>query len=217
MTHPLRGRCRKYALFRCRPREDAQLDPYQKGQLRLVQETFRSEVDALEKYLGTLRRLEEIPFASRQDRPHLNEQQWNAREHASKHVFQSRDPPQNPSAGPNFGPPRNPPVPAKLGRVGKAPYAAKPVPKRSAGPAVASKVNSNRPAPKVKKPNQDAEPWESWEGQDKDLASNLSNDIMDSSPGVKWDDIAGLHDAKRILQVSSTCNEFYVRMKSRRF
>jgi hypothetical protein len=66
---------------------------------------------------------------------------------------------------------------------------------------VAAKAD-NRRANLVSKPPAPAQqPWDSWTGQDKDLAANLADDIMEASPGVTWNDIAGLHDAKRILQV----------------
>jgi len=37
-------------------------------------------------------------------------------------------------------------------------------------------------------------------GPDADLAANLENDIMDGSPNVHWGDIAGLTEAKRVLE-----------------
>lgn len=37
-------------------------------------------------------------------------------------------------------------------------------------------------------------------GPDGDLAEMLQNDMLDSSPGIKWDDIAGLEEAKRVLE-----------------
>ena len=37
-------------------------------------------------------------------------------------------------------------------------------------------------------------------GPDGDLADGLSRDILDKSPSVRWDDIAGLEDAKRLLE-----------------
>jgi hypothetical protein len=77
---------------------------------------------------------------------------------------------------------------------------------QAAGPSprvksVAAKVDSRRANPASKPPVPDQQPWDSWTGQDKDLAANLADDIMEASPGVTWNDIAGLHDAKRILQV----------------
>lgn len=39
-----------------------------------------------------------------------------------------------------------------------------------------------------------------YNGADQDLVDSLERDMMDSSPGVHWDEIAGLHDAKRVLQ-----------------
>ena len=35
---------------------------------------------------------------------------------------------------------------------------------------------------------------------DADLAYSLERDVLDTSPGVRWDDIAGLSDAKRLLE-----------------
>lgn len=37
-------------------------------------------------------------------------------------------------------------------------------------------------------------------GPDQELAGQLERDILDNSPGVSWSDIAGLSNAKRILQ-----------------
>ena len=37
-------------------------------------------------------------------------------------------------------------------------------------------------------------------GPDAALAENLQRDILDASPSVRWDDIAGLQDAKRLLE-----------------
>lgn len=65
------------------------------------------------------------------------------------------------------------------------------------------RVDSGRAGPAARKREaaKEKEPWEAWEGQDKELAGNLAQDIMEASPGIRWTDIAGLHDAKRILQV----------------
>ena len=37
-------------------------------------------------------------------------------------------------------------------------------------------------------------------GYDKDLVENLEKDIVQKNPNVRWDDIADLHEAKRLLQ-----------------
>jgi SpoVK/Ycf46/Vps4 family AAA+-type ATPase len=68
--------------------------------------------------------------------------------------------------------------------------------------AAAPKVDSGKagPAGRKKQAAKEMEPWEAWEGQDRELAGNLANDIMEYSPGIRWDDIAGLHDAKQILK-----------------
>ncbi|GAB2293583.1 Katanin p60 ATPase-containing subunit A1 [Dionaea muscipula] len=39
-----------------------------------------------------------------------------------------------------------------------------------------------------------------YEGPDFDLAAMLERDVLDSSPGVRWDDVAGLTEAKRLLE-----------------
>lgn len=39
-----------------------------------------------------------------------------------------------------------------------------------------------------------------YEGPDADLAAMLERDVLDSSPGVRWDDVAGLTEAKRLLE-----------------
>ncbi|GAQ87424.1 AAA-type ATPase family protein [Klebsormidium nitens] len=39
-----------------------------------------------------------------------------------------------------------------------------------------------------------------YEGPDQELAAMLERDVVDTSPGVKWDHIAGLTEAKRLLE-----------------
>ncbi|KAJ3704287.1 hypothetical protein LUZ61_007992 [Rhynchospora tenuis] len=39
-----------------------------------------------------------------------------------------------------------------------------------------------------------------YEGPDLDLAAMLERDVLDNSPGVRWDDVAGLSEAKRLLE-----------------
>ncbi|KAE8818098.1 Katanin p60 ATPase-containing subunit [Hordeum vulgare] len=39
-----------------------------------------------------------------------------------------------------------------------------------------------------------------YEGPDGDLAAMLERDVLDSTPGVRWDDVAGLSEAKRLLE-----------------
>ncbi|KAL7162390.1 hypothetical protein ACSBR2_042805 [Camellia fascicularis] len=52
--------------------------------------------------------------------------------------------------------------------------------------------------------NGDAEDGKSkrgqYEGPDHDLADMLERDVLDSTPGVRWDDVAGLTEAKRLLE-----------------
>ncbi|XP_026408500.1 katanin p60 ATPase-containing subunit A1-like [Papaver somniferum] len=39
-----------------------------------------------------------------------------------------------------------------------------------------------------------------YEGPDPELAAMLERDVLETSPGVRWDDVAGLKDAKRLLE-----------------
>lgn len=39
-----------------------------------------------------------------------------------------------------------------------------------------------------------------YEGPDPDLAAMLERDVLETSPGVRWDDVAGLTEAKRLLE-----------------
>lgn len=53
-------------------------------------------------------------------------------------------------------------------------------------------------------PNGDAEDGKSkkgqYEGPDPDLAAMLERDVLETTPGVRWDDVAGLSEAKRLLE-----------------
>ncbi|KAL2338105.1 hypothetical protein Fmac_012551 [Flemingia macrophylla] len=52
--------------------------------------------------------------------------------------------------------------------------------------------------------NSDAEDGKSkkgqYEGPDPELAAMLERDVLETSPGVRWDDVAGLTEAKRLLE-----------------
>lgn len=39
-----------------------------------------------------------------------------------------------------------------------------------------------------------------YEGPDMDLAAMLERDVLDNAPGVRWDDVAGLSEAKQLLE-----------------
>lgn len=39
-----------------------------------------------------------------------------------------------------------------------------------------------------------------YEGPDPDLAAMLERDVLETSPGVRWEDVAGLNEAKRLLE-----------------
>ncbi|KAK6914937.1 Vps4 oligomerization, C-terminal [Dillenia turbinata] len=63
-----------------------------------------------------------------------------------------------------------------------------------------SKTNSG----KTESANGDTEDGKSkkgqYEGPDPDLAAMLERDVLETSPGVRWDDVAGLSEAKRLLE-----------------
>lgn len=56
----------------------------------------------------------------------------------------------------------------------------------------ADSVNVDTEDGKAKKPQ--------YEGPDPDLAAMLERDVLETSPGVRWDDVAGLSEAKRLLE-----------------
>lgn len=64
--------------------------------------------------------------------------------------------------------------------------------------SVSGKSSKSDPA------NGDAEDGKSkkreYEGPDPDLAAMLERDVLETSPGVRWDDVAGLTEAKRLLE-----------------
>ncbi|KAE8657617.1 Katanin p60 ATPase-containing subunit A1 [Hibiscus syriacus] len=67
--------------------------------------------------------------------------------------------------------------------------------KKSAGSGKSTKGDSA---------NGDAEDGKSkrsqYEGPDPDLAAMLERDVLEATPGVRWDDVAGLTEAKRLLE-----------------
>ncbi|XVE52137.1 hypothetical protein DITRI_Ditri02bG0098200 [Diplodiscus trichospermus] len=67
--------------------------------------------------------------------------------------------------------------------------------KKGTGPGKSSKGDSA---------NGDADDGKSkrsqYEGPDPDLAAMLERDVLETAPGVRWDDVAGLTEAKRLLE-----------------
>ncbi|NP_001149810.2 Katanin p60 ATPase-containing subunit A1 [Zea mays] len=68
-----------------------------------------------------------------------------------------------------------------------------------------SSVRKGKPSSsKADSASSDAEEGKSkkgqYEGPDMDLAAMLERDVLDSTPGVRWDDVAGLSEAKRLLE-----------------
>ncbi|XP_010537950.1 PREDICTED: katanin p60 ATPase-containing subunit A1 [Tarenaya hassleriana] len=70
--------------------------------------------------------------------------------------------------------------------------------------STAGKKGAGSKASKTDSTNGDAEDGKSkrgqYEGPDPDLADMLERDMLDSTPGVRWDDVAGLSEAKRLLE-----------------
>ncbi|CAN8233429.1 unnamed protein product [Cochlearia groenlandica] len=73
--------------------------------------------------------------------------------------------------------------------------------------ARSSSAGKKGPASKSNKAesmNGDAEDGKSkrglYDGPDEDLAAMIERDVLDSTPGVHWDDVAGLSEAKRLLE-----------------
>ncbi|KAK3268290.1 Katanin p60 ATPase-containing subunit A1 [Cymbomonas tetramitiformis] len=65
----------------------------------------------------------------------------------------------------------------------------------AAGRQAASKVDSRRPT--AKKATDDEG---KYDGPDGELIKMLEKDVLDTSPGIRWNDIAGLKEAKRLLE-----------------
>ena len=188
----------------------AQVDKLQKSsqsvqeqaKLHALRQLIQQESKAVEQYDKQLRSLGEYGSAAPAPqpapvRPVAVQQNYVV---PQRPRAQPPPPPEDPQkwTPPPPLPQRKPPVPTRPSPQPRA----RPAPKDWKAPAPAAKVDSGRagPAARRKDAAHKKEPWEGWDGQDKELAGNLANDIMDSSPGVHWDDIAGLHDAKRVLK-----------------
>ncbi|KAF1859588.1 hypothetical protein Lal_00010172 [Lupinus albus] len=72
------------------------------------------------------------------------------------------------------------------------------------GSAAVKKGNSSVKSSKTDSVNGDGDDGKSkrpqYEGPDPDLAEMLERDVLETSPGVRWDDVAGLTEAKRLLE-----------------
>ncbi|OIW09083.1 hypothetical protein TanjilG_16310 [Lupinus angustifolius] len=72
------------------------------------------------------------------------------------------------------------------------------------GSAAAKKGNASGKSSKTDSVNGDGDDGKSkrpqYEGPDPDLAEMLERDVLETSPGVRWDDVAGLSEAKRLLE-----------------
>ncbi|KFK42431.1 hypothetical protein AALP_AA2G255400 [Arabis alpina] len=70
--------------------------------------------------------------------------------------------------------------------------------------STAGKKGASSKSTKGEATNGDAEDGKTkrglYEGPDEDLAAMLERDVLDSTPGVRWDDVAGLSEAKRLLE-----------------
>ncbi|KAF1886255.1 hypothetical protein Lal_00045485 [Lupinus albus] len=72
------------------------------------------------------------------------------------------------------------------------------------GSTVAKKGNASVKSSKTDSVNGDGDDGKSkraqYEGPDPDLAEMLERDVLETSPGIRWDDVAGLNEAKRLLE-----------------
>ncbi|KAJ7962928.1 Katanin p60 ATPase-containing subunit A1 [Quillaja saponaria] len=65
--------------------------------------------------------------------------------------------------------------------------------KKGSGAGKSSKADSNGDA-------EDGKSKKQYEGPDPDLAEMLERDVLETTPGVRWEDVAGLTEAKRLLE-----------------
>ncbi|CAO2815333.1 unnamed protein product [Amaranthus hypochondriacus] len=95
--------------------------------------------------------------------------------------------------------------PAKPGATGRG---TKPSGSTKPGPGARSSANGKKgvgagkssKGDAVGADSEDGKPKRQYEGPDADLAAMLERDVLDSTPGVRWDDVAGLTEAKRLLE-----------------
>ncbi|KAF5206846.1 Atp-dependent zinc metalloprotease ftsh [Thalictrum thalictroides] len=66
--------------------------------------------------------------------------------------------------------------------------------------SVANKSNSSKPDSGNGETEDGKTKRREYEGPDPDLAAMLERDVLETSPGVRWDDVAGLSEAKRLLE-----------------
>ncbi|KAG5575974.1 hypothetical protein H5410_056108 [Solanum commersonii] len=64
----------------------------------------------------------------------------------------------------------------------------------------AAQVNNNVNSAQQENAVKDGKSKVKYNGSHPELAARLQKEILDTNPGVKWDDVAGLSEAKRILQ-----------------
>ncbi|XP_015054804.2 katanin p60 ATPase-containing subunit A1-like [Solanum pennellii] len=64
----------------------------------------------------------------------------------------------------------------------------------------ATEVNKNVNSAEQENAVKDVKSKVKYDGSHPELAARLEKEILDTNPGVKWDDVAGLSEAKRILQ-----------------
>jgi hypothetical protein len=191
-------------------RNSEQRDPYARGKIQSLWEALKEEIAQVKAYQQRLLELDRAVYSG--NAPSAQDNQWKPREAVQRQPHR-----ESPGVDDSEWAPREvPQLPPRrqVERPSRAP-AKPPMSRAQRQPDVkgaVAKVNSGRGNAKAKPKvqQQNVEPWESWEGQDKELAANLANDIMDSSPGIRWDDIAGLQDAKRILQACFQKTGVYV-------
>ncbi|WOK97973.1 katanin p60 ATPase-containing subunit A1 [Canna indica] len=92
----------------------------------------------------------------------------------------------------------------KAGTVGRGAKSGASRTSSSARSATASGKKGKSSSTKADSQNGDAEEGKpkraQYEGPDTDLAAMLERDVLETTPGVRWDDVAGLSEAKRLLE-----------------
>ncbi|XP_042456064.1 katanin p60 ATPase-containing subunit A1-like [Zingiber officinale] len=93
---------------------------------------------------------------------------------------------------------------SKTGTIGRAANSSASKSSSNARSSAAAGKKGKSSSSKVDSQNGDAEEGKQkkgqYEGPDADLAAMLERDVLETTPGVRWDDVAGLSEAKRLLE-----------------
>ncbi|CAA6660819.1 unnamed protein product [Spirodela intermedia] len=181
-------------------------DPILRSKWVNCKKALSEEVDVVKQLDAELRSFKDIPGSRRPSSPPI---------HSKSFVFQPLDEYPTSSGGTMDDPDKSSQdgvwARGSVSRAGAAGRGAKPNSSTKSGSAVRSttapgvsgkKGKSN--SGKTDSVSGDGEEGKSkkgqYEGPDGDLAAMLERDVLDSTPGVRWDDVAGLNEAKRLLE-----------------